>query len=81
MGKRSKRQKPAVAAKSAERKPRYAFSQLLLANVVAWGVFLMIPFIMGKSFVGHGAEIYPFFSLLGLGFTAGSVIDFALDRI
>ena len=81
MGKKGRSQKPVVAARIAEKKPSYAFSQLLLANAVAWAVFLLIPFIAGKSFVGHGAEVHTFFSLLGLGFSTGSVLDFALKRV
>ena len=52
----------------------------MLANVIGWAVFLFVPFIVGKSFVGHGADIYPFFSLLGLGFTAGTILDYTLDN-
>ncbi|MBN1591662.1 MAG: hypothetical protein JW941_00275 [Candidatus Coatesbacteria bacterium] len=64
-----------------ERGPGYSLPQLLVANVIAWAVFLLIPFVVGKTFVGHGAEIYTFFSLLGLGFSAGSILDFSLDRL
>ena len=81
MGKKGRSQKSVVAAKIAEGRPSYTFSQLLLANVVAWTVFLAIPFIAGKSFMGHGAEVYTFFSLLGLGFSTGSFLDFALNRM
>ena len=81
MGKRRKKQKPSVAERAAERRPSYTFSQLVLANIIAWAVFLLVPFIVGKSFMGHGADIYPFFSLLGLGFTAGSILDYTLDNI
>ena len=81
MGKRRKKPKPAVAAATAERSPHYTLAHLVLANIIAWALFLLVPFIVGKSFMGHGAEIYPFFSLLGLGFTAGSVLDYTLDNI
>ena len=81
MGKRRKKQKPAAAVGPTEREPRYAFSRLVLVNIIAWAAFLLVPFIVGKWFVGHGAEIYPFFSLLGLGFTTGSVLDYTLDKI
>jgi len=80
MGKRSKKQKPADAVRTAERRRHYTFSHLVLANVIGWAVFLFVPFIVGKSFVGHGADIYPFFSLLGLGFTAGTILDYTLDN-
>jgi len=81
MGKRSKKQKPSVVERTTERRPRYTFLYLVLANIIAWAVFLLVPFIVGKSFMGHGADIYPFFSLLGLGFTTGSMLDYTLDNI
>ena len=79
MGKRSKKQKPADAARTAERRRQHIFSHLVLANVIGWAMFLSIPFIVDKAFVGHGADIYPFFSLLGFGFTAGTILDYTLD--
>ena len=81
MGKKGRSPRPVAATKIAESKPSYTFSQLMLANAVAWAVFLLIPFIAGRAFVGHGAEVDTFFSLLGLGFSTGSVLDFALNRI
>jgi len=81
MGKKGKKQKPAVASRTAERKPLYTFTHLVVTNIIAWAVFLLVPFILGKSFIGHGADIYPYFSLIGLGFTAGSILDYTLDNI
>ncbi|HUT04694.1 MAG TPA: hypothetical protein VM163_12480 [bacterium] len=60
---------------------RYGFGHVLLVNAIAWAVLLLIPFIVGKLFTGHGADIYPFYAVLGLCFTVGSLLDCSLDRI
>ena len=81
MGKRNRKHKSNVAATSPERRSWYGFTHVLLVNAIGWAVLLLIPFVVGKSFAGHGADIYPFYGVLGLCFTVGSVLDYSLDRI
>jgi len=81
MGKRSRKHRRNVPARSFEPESRYGFAHVLLVNAIAWAVLLLIPFIVGKLFAGHGADIYPFYVVLGLCFTVGSVLDYSLDRI
>jgi len=79
MSKKRKKGRAGPQARSSLERVQYSFGDLILVNVVAWALFLVVVFLVHKSYPGHGAHVWPFFSFIGIGFTIGSVLDYILS--
>ena len=85
MGKKKKAVRARAEAAVKELKRRYSVGQLLLANTVAWALFLLLALIVEKAYPAvpghsHGAYVLGFYAFVGIGVTIGSFLDYALDR-
>ncbi|MBN2209096.1 MAG: hypothetical protein JW759_07350 [Candidatus Coatesbacteria bacterium] len=80
MGKKKKKVRATDIGTTAEAREGYSFGQLLTVNAIAWGSFLLITYILTKTFGAEGEYLLPFYSFLGIGVSIGTLIDYALEN-
>jgi len=80
VGKKKKKKIRPAEKRSEALQPSYDFGQVLLANVAAWGFFLVMVLVVEKYYTGGGRLVWPFYSFLGIGFAIGTFLDYFLER-